>query len=203
MEQINRDHVVFRATLYDIKKLYERAEELSKFEQNLESDKGWINIHKSSPILDHIVSKANHLAGGEEDNSKIDKKNIKRTYLEPLLGKISLTGERKKTEYRFPLEALDEKLHNLFPSADFSLEKLTEDYKKLANGLKEPIKKFLECRDSNFESLRAAYSTLLSQFERGLIFVPSAAANADMPLLDLLKVRTAIAEGALSLPHSS
>ena len=203
-----------RHTLYTLAFCETLESFASIFKQKFGSDDHWINIasrhHKPSTLLEHIVSKADRLASGEREGSGIYEKDIhKKTHLESLLEKVSLTGKRKKTKYRFPLKPLDKGLQNLFPKQfnDFSPpligenllspEKLTKDYKDLAKGLLKAIENFPEYKDSNFESLRSACSTLLSQFERFLISVPSATnvSSPDISLFDHLKMTAAIAEG--------
>ena len=210
-------------------------------EQILKSDENWRNIasrhHKPSGVLEHIVSKANHLAGGERgEESVYEQRQPQKKLLEPLLEKVSLIGAEKKTQHYLPLRPLDKTCADLFPKKhdEFFPEKpsgkmlgkpsgkmpeklpgnlpgklpgkspgnfpgkLTEEYKALADGLLEAIEGGLpEHKEANFESLRSTLLTLLSQFERFLIHVPSAAnaADSDIPLFDHLRITAAIAEG--------
>ena len=155
--------------------------------------------------MEHIAAKASRLAGGGGgEKASFDEGAAPcGNLLAPLLEKASPGGKEKKAEYHFPLKPLDAACKSLFPQKKSdapAAEKLTDDYKALADGLLEAIKNFPEYKEAGFESLRAVFSTLLSQFERFLIHVPLEANAPDISLFDHLKISAAIAEG-LCLYH--
>ncbi len=174
------------------------------------AEQNWVNMavryHKPSSVLEHIVSKASRLASGEREETS--EKNIhKKTLLEPLLEKVSLKGEKKSTKYRIPLKPLNTEFTSMFPKKYDQLglneetllspEKLITDYHDLAKGLLKAVENFSNTSDKEPGNLRAIFLTLLSQFERFLIHVPSAThvKSPDISLFDHLRITAAIAEG--------
>ena len=209
-------HVLY--TLAFCEKLSDQIPFLS---QKYKSDDNWLNIaarhHKPSSVLEHIVSKADQLSSGEREGQGIYQKDIhKKTLMESLLEKVSLSKRGDKTQYRLPLKALDHKGEDLFPKKledlgceeeppHLSLNGLSSEYQSLVHDLLSAIQKLPKLNNnSSSENLRPLISSLLSLFERFLIHVPSATnvASPDISLFDHLRVTAAIAE-SLYIHHQS
>ncbi len=205
-----------RHVLYTLAFCEELQKHIPILKTAYQSDENWINIasrhHKASTPLEHIVSKADRLASGEREGESIYKKSIhKKGLLESLLEKVSLQGTNEKTKHRLDLKALDS-FENLFPQKSEELKldsetllspnELTDKYKFLADNLLSSLQQFPEYKKPDFTSLRSVICSLLSQFERFLVNIPSATnvKSPDISLFDHLKITSAIAE-ALYMHH--
>ena len=214
-------HVLY--TLAFCEKLLKKFPLLDK-KYSPDADNNWLNMaarHHIDPqtVEECIVKISDHLASAEREGGNFYKKHIhKKTLLEPLLEKVDLSLSKKDkspdaTKYRIPLKELDSECKNIFPKkgSELGLEgenllseekKLTEDYKKLAEGLLSSIQSLPQYDKNDFESLRALMQSLLYLCERFLVHVPSATnvSSPDISLFDHLKVTSAIAE-SLYLYH--
>ena len=209
--------------LYTLKFCEELAEKIPVLKEQYQTDKTWINlsarhhITQDSNVLEQIIKKADHLSSGEREGETIYIKEIhKKTFLEPLLEKISLKDSAvKQTSYRYPLAPLKASREYLFPKKltelpkldsqskiPISSEKLTKEYQVLGKEVKNSLENLPEVLDDDFDSLRNLCQTLLFILEKNLTAVPSATniKQPDISLFDHLKITAGIAE-ALYISH--
>lgn len=180
------------------------------------ADQHWMTLaarhHVASTPLERLVSAADHLASAEREEGSVYEKRIhQRTFLEPVLERVTLGGERRPTLHRQPLAELLPEGEGVFPKpvGDFqpplrdeggawlSPESLVAEYRQLAEGLLAQLERLPQPATASPNAVRSLVRTLLAVFERFLVNVPSATnvAHPDVSLFDHMRVTAAIAEG--------
>jgi len=186
-----------------------------EYQRSKTADQHWVNFsarhHVATTALETIVSHADHLASSEREQGDYYERRIhQKTFLEPILERVTLKNASRVTSHRLPLTEGTADDSCLFPQAVEKLDMdrnekgiwlsrtlLKEQYAILGEGLLQEIKQMPQPHTTSDEALFSMVTTLLALFERYLTQVPAATNinHPDISLFDHLRITAAIAEG--------
>jgi CRISPR-associated protein Csm1 len=186
------------------------------------TDRNWVSLavrhHVASGPLEQLVAAADRFASAEREKGNFYERAIhKKTRLEALLGRVTLSDGERSNDSRLPMAELDLRLEAIYPRqaerfnppmrksgegwiADGGVQ---EEYQRIGEAFLKALDRLPQFNARTPEALRSAVRTLLALMERFLSNVPAATniVHPDISLFDHLRVTAAIAEG-LYLHHA-